>query len=69
MQFKNKNIDEYTVEELQAIDWELAAQEIKFKEDMKHPKFEKLKPMPVMNPSFVALRESIKKQIEEKNNG
>lgn len=66
MQFKNKNISDYTLDELEAIDWELASQEYKFTEAMKHPKFEKLKPIPQMNPSFVQLREEIKKEIEVK---
>lgn len=68
MKFKNKEIDEYSLDELNNADWELAVQEFKFTEAMKHPKFEKIKPIPTMNPSFVALREEIKKQIQEKQN-
>lgn len=68
MQFKNKNIADYTLNELEAADWELAGQEYKFTEAMKHPKFEKLKPVPTINQSFTTLREEIKKEIEVKKN-
>lgn len=70
MQFKNKELNAYTIDELTAIDWELAGQEFKFNEAAKHPKFAtgKLKPMPI-NPTFTLLREAVKKEIEVKTNG
>lgn len=68
MQYKNKNIPDYTLNELEAADWELAGQEYKFIEAMKHKKFEKLKPVPIMNHAFIQLRNEIKKEIEVKKN-
>lgn len=68
MNYKNKPISDYSLQELQKIDWELAGQEEKFKIAMQHSKFEKLKPVPTMNPSFIAIREEIKKEIEVKKN-
>ena len=67
-QFKNRNITDLTLDELEAADWELAEQEYRFNEALKHKKFEKLKPLPELSPSFVALRSEIKKEIEVKKN-
>lgn len=67
MQFKAKDINSYTLSELQSIDWELGSQEYKFNEALKHKKFEKLKPLPEISPSFAALREEVKNEIERKS--
>lgn len=69
MNYQNRPISDLTLAELQSADWELATQEYKFNESLKHPKFEKLKPVPTISQSFSELRQEIKKAIEDKSNG
>lgn len=65
MNYKNKPISDLTLAELQSADWDLASREYKFNEAMKNPKFEKLKPVPTIGASFVALREKIKNALNK----
>lgn len=64
--FKGADIVGMTLKELQAADWELSGVEENYLESLKHPKFEKLKPKPEMNPSFKALRNEIKQEIKKR---
>lgn len=66
MKFKGVEIVGMSLNELNAADWELAGIENKYIESLKHPKFEKIKPKPEMNPSFTALRNEIKAEIEKR---
>lgn len=68
MQYKNKNVTDLTLAELNSADWDLATKEYEFNEALKHSKFEKLKPVPTIGASFVQLRNEIKKAIEGKQN-
>ena len=68
MQFKGTEIVGMTLKELQTADWELAGIEDNYIESLKHPKFEKMKPKPEMNPSFKALRDQIKSEIQKRKN-
>ncbi len=68
MIYKGVNIDDCTLDELELISTELALQEAKHNEAMKHPKFQKIKPVPTLGTAFVNLRQAIKHQIESKRN-
>lgn len=64
--FKGVDIVGMSLNELNVADWELAGIENKYIESLKYPKFEKIKPKPEMNPSFKALCNEIKAEIEKR---
>lgn len=66
MIFKGKEVNTLTLKELQDADWELAGVEKSYLKSLEHPKFEKLKPKPEMNPSFKKLQLEIKQEIEKR---
>lgn len=68
MQFKGKVLSDMKLKELQDASWELAGVEINYIKSLEHPKFEKIKPKPEMNPSFKALQNAIKQEIEKRTN-
>lgn len=67
MQYKNRPISDLSLDELEAIDWELGVKELNHIEAMKHPKFEKIKPVPTLGQAFLDLREAVRQEIINKS--